>query len=447
MLDQSFSPENLRKILDYENRKGLYLEKIFFPEVEKINKKIKHQNIQLKKGKGELNKTEYEGICKIRDELKGQKETKLQEELKKVSEKIISKDYKIELKKVEIEASKALYTVKKEPEIYFSFKQVQYNISKLYKVKQANRFAIVDQIKALLNDTFPKYVLRIDIENFYESIPHKKLIQKINEDNLLTFLSKKIIRQILKDYEIKSGNNKGVPRGVGISAYLCELYMRTIDSRIKAISTVTYYARYVDDIIIIFTPQNSNDREDYEMKVKEIVEDQTGLNLNKDKTYVVDLRRSNSRSCLEYLGYKFFFGESGKGLCVRLTDKKIDKYKKRITLLLEAYNTENIYNKKAARRLLINRVKFLTGNTRLLNNKNNVLIGIYFTHSLLTSFEDLEFLDQEFYNKIDALISCNKLKERLKQFSFKNGFEKRRFTKFNSKEMSDILKIWKKLVG
>lgn len=332
MLDQSFSAENLRKILDYENRKGIYLERVFFPEVETINKKIKHQNIELKKCRGELNEIEYKGISKIRDELKEQKEIKLQEELEKVSEKIVSRDFKIELKKVEIEDSKSLYTVKKIPEIYFSFKQVQYNISRLYKVKQANRFAIVDQVKALLDDQFPKYVLRLDIENFYESIPHEKLIQKINEDNLLTFLSKKIIRLTLKDYEKKSGNTFGVPRGVGISAYLGELYMRTIDSRIKAIPTVTYYARYVDDIIIFFTPETSNDTTDYKVKVKEIVEDRTGLKLNDAKTYVADLRRNNSLKCLEYLGYKFFFGESGKEISVKLPDKKIDKYKKRILL-------------------------------------------------------------------------------------------------------------------
>ena len=41
MLDQSFAVENLRSIFDFENRKGLNLEEIYFPEVGKITKKIK----------------------------------------------------------------------------------------------------------------------------------------------------------------------------------------------------------------------------------------------------------------------------------------------------------------------------------------------------------------------------------------------------------------------
>lgn len=39
MLDQSFSIENFRKILDIENRKGNYLEGEFFTDIADISKK------------------------------------------------------------------------------------------------------------------------------------------------------------------------------------------------------------------------------------------------------------------------------------------------------------------------------------------------------------------------------------------------------------------------
>ena len=38
---QSFTPDNFRKIIDYENRRGLYLEAAFFPEAAKIAQEIK----------------------------------------------------------------------------------------------------------------------------------------------------------------------------------------------------------------------------------------------------------------------------------------------------------------------------------------------------------------------------------------------------------------------
>jgi hypothetical protein len=87
-----------------------------------------------------------------------------------------------------ISTDKPVYKIEKKPEYFFALKQIQYNFRKLYKVKQANRFAIVSQIKGLLDDNFPKYVIRTDIQEFYESIPHDILLQKLNEENLLTFL-------------------------------------------------------------------------------------------------------------------------------------------------------------------------------------------------------------------------------------------------------------------
>ena len=48
MLDQSFSAENFRKILDYENRKGLYLEGEYFQDIEIITEEIKKCNTEIR---------------------------------------------------------------------------------------------------------------------------------------------------------------------------------------------------------------------------------------------------------------------------------------------------------------------------------------------------------------------------------------------------------------
>jgi hypothetical protein len=69
MLDQSFSEENFKKILDFENRKGIYLEGDFFPDIVDISIKIKNLNNKLKvlKKKGlseDVYKTEKEKLNK-----------------------------------------------------------------------------------------------------------------------------------------------------------------------------------------------------------------------------------------------------------------------------------------------------------------------------------------------------------------------------------------------
>ena len=73
----------------------------------------------------------------------------------------------------------------------------------------------------------------------------------------------KIILYIFSKKDLKIRGHKmdiistfpGVPRGIGISAYLSELFMRNVDNQIQELDDLIYYARYVDDIIAIFVPQ------------------------------------------------------------------------------------------------------------------------------------------------------------------------------------------------
>ena len=86
------------------------------------------------------------------------------------------------------------------PENYFVTKQLQRNIYKTFKVKQACRKVIIEQLKLILDDGFPKIIIRTDIKKFYESIPHKELLQKIEENSLLSFPSKRMIKRVLNQY-------------------------------------------------------------------------------------------------------------------------------------------------------------------------------------------------------------------------------------------------------
>ena len=96
-------------------------------------------------------------------------------------------------------------------------KQLQYNVRKTFQVKQSNRFEIVKQLRGIFEDGFSKYVVRIDVKSFYESISQKALFMKIEENQLLNFQSKKLLRQLIFSYEnIEDGTiykkDYGVPR-------------------------------------------------------------------------------------------------------------------------------------------------------------------------------------------------------------------------------------------
>src|SRR5690606_34498610 len=133
----------------------------------------------------------------------------------------------------------------------------------------------------------------------------KELLEKIEQNSLLSFPSKKMIKRVLNQYwkiliadGIKSTTDErvGIPRGIGFSAYLSELYLRGFDNKIKSLENITYYSRYVDDIILIITPKHRNESSTINSlkdEIERILLDTTKLNINLSKTDVFDLTIEN----------------------------------------------------------------------------------------------------------------------------------------------------------
>jgi hypothetical protein len=497
MLDQSFSCENFRILLDVENRKGRYLEdKVFFNsdffkksrEVSDLiilkNKEIRDESYKVKSIQ-KLEERDYTLLDSLKNEkekLKIDREEALEEILIAIAKKTDVDDYELKIEKGQIKWGSQLYEIEHNPENYFVTKQLQRNIYKTFKVKQASRKVIIDQLKLLFDDGFPKIIIRTDIEKFYESIPHKELLEKIEENSLLSFPSKNMIRRVLNQYwkiliadGIKSTTDErvGIPRGIGFSAYLSELYLRGFDNKIKSLSNVTYYSRYVDDIIIIITPKHRSEIKSkllYESELKNILSSSTKLNINTSKTQIIELTKENRERkisqnyTLTYLGYKFKISYTKKGekneaiiskdkLHVFMSDDKLQRFKDKIDASFAEYNTLVIKyatEKNATERMLLKRIKFLTNNHQLFRRKSNVFIGIYFSNEFLSEpFLDLIELDKYLKMKISALpVSTSiKLFDTLNKFSFENGFIKKSIVRFNTDSFKNgkMLQIWKNL--
>ncbi len=473
MFDQSFSAKNFYKILIRENRKGLNLEKLFFEKdiyieytlkIKELNKKLrtghktfKSQDHKSRKPSKELY-ARYKKIIRFyKQKLKQEKEERLLLLLEKISINVQKPYFKFKLI-TNTHKNKTIYSIDNSPESFFVMKQLQYNFQKLYGIKQANRFEIVNQVKCILNDKFPKYIVRTDIREFYESIPTFKIIGHLNSDNLLSPKSKKIIKQILKEYETISGLAKGIgiPRGIGISAYLAEYYMRRIDSKLSRLIDTTYYARYVDDIIIIFTPKNSYQIHNYKDNIKGIIEKEHFLKLHPRKTEEINLiyqedeimingTKQSTPHYLNYLGYSYKLINKKKkqnipNIEIFLTPNKILRYKDKIKESFIDY--EKYKDKNKGYRHLKNRIKFLTGNMRLLNNKNNVLVGIYYSNMLLTNSNSLVVLDKYLHWYIRRKVKTNSHKSKLLNYSFKTGFDEKIFYHFNNNQFKQITRVW-----
>lgn len=457
MLDQSFSAENFRKILDIENRKGFYYEGEFYADIDKINKKIKDLNSDIRalRTKG-LSKEDFieerKAIDEKKEELKAKKEEKLIEKLAVVSSAVTAGSFKFQIVVDNTITAKPVYKTVHNLENILTLKQLQYNFRKLYKVKQSNRYSIISQLKNLLDDSFPKIIVKTDIKEFYESIPHDKLLKKLYDENLLTHLSKRFIQQILSEYKAIAATTKGIPRGIGISPYLTELYMRDVDAKIKSITNVMYYARYVDDIIVIFMPDIDNTTPDYKKTIKDIFIDE-GLTMNEDidKTRIINLTDKHRKQnySIEYLGYKFisvYDGNKHIPLKLTISEKKKKRYGERLLKAFTLYEKQSKRNEKQARKLFVKRIKFLTSNTRLVNNKRNVITGIYYTNSLVNTNADFHVLDRYFAALINKFAIPSALANRISppKNSFVKGFDPTCISKFNAIELNTMMKSWTK---
>lgn len=88
-----------------------------------------------------------------------------------------------------------------------------------------------------------KYVLKMDIHHFFDSIPHDilkaKLTKKIHDDRMLDLLFKII--------DVTDG---GIPLGFYTSQWLSNWYLQELDHYIKEQLHAVYYVRYMDDMVI-----------------------------------------------------------------------------------------------------------------------------------------------------------------------------------------------------
>ncbi len=445
-MKQSFSGDNFIKIFYKENRKGVYLESkytIFKPikryaqSILQINQNFKDNQYNSEKLKKKANR--------VKDVLKKRKYKELENIFSDLEKTIENNGVGLKLTLGKPINGKQVYTIentRENPEIFFALKQVQNNIKASFKIKPSSRYEISSQVINMLDSDFPKYVIRTDIEGFFESIPHDKLEAKISKNHILNTESKNIINKILNQYIALSKTKKGIPRGVGISPYLAELYMRDIDNKIKALPNLTYYARYVDDMVLVFTPNTKYDKSCHLKEIWKIIKKE-GLQINKEKTKKYDLQE-NFKIDLEFLGYEMC-KKQGDKVEVSITNSKLEKYKKKIDLSIDEYKKNRKHDEKSARKLLRNRLKYLTGNTRLLNAKKDILIGIYFSNILLTNINKLKELDKHLNNKLTSLKIERELQEKFSKYSFEKGFKEKIFYKFNTKILKGILNIWRQL--
>lgn len=481
MLDQSFSSANFNLIFLKENRRGnikqRHLNTAYFDKHDEFNA-VLNGKVVLKKNRA-LSIDELDSFAEKLEAINKAKE-EIRNNLFSEYATIVNNEKTPFCFEIKYDKQNEIYTTKKDGVHFFAIKQLQHNLNKTFKVIQADRNKIIKQTYNLISDGFPKIVIRTDIHKFYESIPQIKLFEKLDNNTLLSPLSKKLLKRLFYEFErIKDKSimqpKKGIPRGFGVSAYLSELYMRNIDNEIKSLPDVIYYARYVDDIIVIFSPKTKSQIRDYQSEIKKIINEglleiNDNLGGRKDKTQNIELfyDKTQNRTFVEphsltFLGYLFNIIHYPKfpktQIKINLSEERFIRYKKRLKLSILTYNNDSKFNEFNARKLLFDRLKFLSGNYHLNHSKKKISAGIYYSNKMLELTgceESMIELNNALRDALEDLfphpkigVNLNNLKDFIKlKFCFEKGFNQREKNfysfKFNSKEQGYYNKKFKR---
>ena len=277
-------------------------------------------------------------------------------------------------------------------------------VKRVYKVKQANRDRIIKQLISILKSTNEFYVIKLDISSFYESIDTVKLIQRLRDDGIISFQNVSYIESV-----INKTSGSGLPRGIPFSASLSELYLRDLDKYLKINCKVSYFARYVDDIIIISS-------EDIKMEVNTYIQNKLNLKLNSSKSKIIPIKNKEDKiDVFNFLGYNFQVKfkvrerkDDTRNVIITIDQSKIDKIKQRIVkaslIFIQNKNFDSFYD----------RIRLIFSNYQLDSNANGILMtGIYYNYKYISDNSSLNKINQ-FKNYL--ITSNSRLSKRIKLY-------------------------------
>ena len=148
-----------------------------------------------------------------------------------------------------------------------------------------------------------KYVLKMDVKKYFDSIPHNILKAK-----LAKIIHDEAFLAILFEIVDATDTDRGIPIGFYTSQWFANWYLTELDHYIKEELHVKYYVRYMDDMVIF----GGNKRELHEIrrKIGAYLNDRLGLQMKENwQVYLFDYVKADGTHVgrdLDFMGFRFY---------------------------------------------------------------------------------------------------------------------------------------------
>ena len=331
------------------------------------------------------------------------------------------------------------------------------NIKRLTASKQADRNSIVKSLKVLLTEGQSYRVYKIDIRNFYESIRLQPIVAQLQKDIAFPNSSLSLLKSLGKQFDMQGVS--GLPRGIALSATLSEYAMRSFDKRIRIEEGVYFYARYVDDIVIVTTNQGS--KKTFLRKLATHLPN--GLEFNISKMMIRDFATKPPSVTpyagkFSFLGYQFVVSKTKKRqgmerreVTVDLSPGKVKRLKTRMCLSCIQFGRDGNFDDFRDRLVLLSTNYNMYDYSKHLRRN----VGIYW------NYRHIDFDDSDAIRDLDNFIRkillsptgrlsrmLNRRLTRLQRqsllkLSFSKAYENRTFVHFNTARLTQLVRCWK----
>lgn len=331
---------------------------------------------------------------------------------------------------------------------------LNYSLVRKYNIQYESRNTIVESIIRKLSDYAEFTVLRLDIKNFFSSIPINKLLQKFKASTLITIQEYHLIKELFKNKKI------GIPEGLTISNTLSEIYLENFDYSLRHIHPqLNYSARYVDDILLIFNGRISeNEISKIQKRISYILHKQYGLvfHTSSDKYSLSHFRFDNSDS-FDYLGYSF--KKEKYELQIGIADKKVSKIRNQITRVFASYKNYNNFNLLYQRLgIILCSYSFIKQKGEFRLNKElyfypmHIKCGLYENYKYINAYNDIKSINSHYSYHCSILKSKISAKEYrslvgLNLFHNNKRNENIRHLSFHKYDSQKFITLIKKITG
>lgn len=326
------------------------------------------------------------------------------------------------------------------------------NIRRLTKVKQADRNTIIKCLKRLLAEGHCFRVYKLDLKSFYESIDRPDIERQLRQDNGLSPPTLHVFQSL--STQLSAASIPGVPRGIAVSAVLSEYVMRRFDHNVKSMENVYYYARYVDDIVVITT--GSENKKSFLKRVRKHLP--AGIKLNNDKTKIIEFDQPKIKPAIDvvedyvdFLGYRFAVHRMRDKPVTRkvyadISPNKTTRLKTRISLSALQFIKDGKFID------LYDRLRVLTGNYNVYDIERSIRrnVGVYYNYRFVDegnsfALNELDTFLKKFFlassgkigGQLNSLLSPSQ-KRQLLTLSFRRSFKSRSFHYFPINRLSHL---------